>query len=149
MRFSGRGPRCTPLTFSPAIGSWVTYRKKEDLERFAASVIEKSGRVDYLGNNALPLMKGIDDCTWEEFSYALAVGVTVPFYLTKLLTPHFAPGSSVINISSSRERMSQPQTERFSAAKGRIAARSMHLPSVLRAKPGEQYFSRLDRHHKF
>ena len=95
---------------------------KETLEQFAASVAGKSGRVDCLVNNALPLMKGIDDCTWEDFSYALAVGVTAPFYLTKLLMPYFAPGASVINIASSRDRMSQPQTESYTAAKGGIAA---------------------------
>ena len=95
---------------------------KETLERFAASVIEKNSRIDYLINNALPLMKGMDECSWEEFSYALAVGVTAPFYLTKLLMNHFASGASVINISSTRDRMSQPQTESYTAAKGGIAA---------------------------
>ena len=105
-------------------GDWFVgdVSKKEDLERFAASVIEKSGQVDFLINNALPLMKGIDDCTWEEFPYALTVGVTAPFYLTKLLSSHFSPGASVINIASSRDRMSQPQTESYTAAKGGIAA---------------------------
>ena len=105
-------------------GDWFVgdVSRKEDVERFAVSVIEKSGQVDYLINNALPRMKGIDACTWEEFSYALAVGVTAPFYLTKLLMPHFAPGASVINIASSRDRMSQPQTESYTAAKGGIAA---------------------------
>ena len=112
-------------------GDWFVgdVSKKEDLERFAASVTEKSGHVDYLINNALPLMKGINDCTWEEFSYALAVGVTAPFYLTKLLMPHFAPAASVINIASSRDRMSQPQTESYTAAKGGIAALT-HAMSV-------------------
>ena len=105
-------------------GDWFVgdVSDRETLERFAASVIEKSGSIDYLVNNALPLMKGIDECSWEEFSYALAVGVTAPFYLTKLLMPRFAPGASVINISSSRDRMSQPQTESYTAAKGGIAA---------------------------
>ena len=105
-------------------GDWFVgdVSDRETLERFAQSVIEKSGQVDYLVNNALPLMKGIDECSWEDFSYALAVGVTAPFYLTKLLTPHFAPGASVVNISSSRDRMSQPQTESYTAAKGGIAA---------------------------
>ena len=105
-------------------GDWFVgdVSDRETLEQFAASVIEKSGSIDYLVNNALPLMKGIDECSWEEFSYALAVGVTAPFYLTKLLMPHFAPGASVINISSSRDRMSQPQTESYTAAKGGIAA---------------------------
>ena len=105
-------------------GDWFVgdVSDRETLERFAASVIEKNSSIDYLVNNALPLMKGIDDCSWDECSYALAVGVTAPFYLTKLLMPRFAPGASVINISSSRDRMSQPQTESYTAAKGGIAA---------------------------
>ncbi len=105
-------------------GDWFVgdVSDRETLERFAESVVGKSGRVDCLVNNALPVMKGIDRCSWEEFSYALAVGVTAPFYLTKLLMPHFAPGASVINIASSRDRMSQPQTESYTAAKGGIAA---------------------------
>ena len=105
-------------------GDWFVgdVSDKEALERFAELIIQKSGRVDYLINNALPLMKGMDECSWEEFSYALTVGVTAPFYLTKLLAPYFSPGASVINISSSRDRMSQPQTESYTAAKGGIAA---------------------------
>ena len=95
---------------------------KPTLERFAQSVVEKYGRVDYLINNAAPLMKGIGECTFEEFQYALSVGVTAPFYLTKLFAPHFAEGAAVVNISSSRDRMSQPQTESYTAAKGGIAA---------------------------
>lgn len=95
---------------------------KATLECFAEKVIGEHGRVDVLVNNALPIMRGIDACSYEEFSYALAVGVTAPFYLTKLFAPHFAPGASVINISSSRDRMSQPQTESYTAAKGGIAA---------------------------
>lgn len=92
------------------------------LEAFAAQVISEHGHVDYLINNALPLMKGLEDCTYDEFQYAMAVGVTAPFYLTKLFQPHFAEGACIINISSSRDRMSQPQTESYTAAKGGIAA---------------------------
>ena len=95
---------------------------RDTLVRFAQHVIQQSGHVDYLVNNALPIMKGIDECSYEDFCRALSVGVTAPFYLTKLLMPHFAPNASVINISSSRDRMSQPQTESYTAAKGGIAA---------------------------
>ena len=59
--------------------------KKEVLEAFADEVIGKYGKVDFIINNALPLMKGLDECTWEEFQYALTVGITAPFYLVKLL----------------------------------------------------------------
>ena len=95
---------------------------KTTLEAFAAKVIHEYGHVDVLINNALPIMRGIDQCSYEEFQYALAVGVTAPFYLSKLFAPHFAQGASIINISSSRDRMSQPQTESYTAAKGGIAS---------------------------
>ncbi|MGN0991208.1 MAG: SDR family oxidoreductase [Candidatus Ventricola sp.] len=96
--------------------------KKEMLEAFAGAVLERHGHVDFLINNALPLMKGISACSYEEFQYALSVGVTAPFYLSKLFAEHFGEGGVIINISSSRDRMSQPQTESYTAAKGGIAA---------------------------
>ena len=96
--------------------------RKETIEEFASYVICRHGKIDCLINNALPLMKGINECTWEEFQYALSVGVTAPFYLSKLFAPYFAKGASIVNISSSRDRMSQPQTESYTAAKGGIAA---------------------------
>ena len=108
--------------------------KKEVLEAFAEEVIQKHGHVDVLVNNALPIMRGIDACSYEEFQYALAVGVTAPFYLSKLLAPHMPEGSSIINISSSRDRMSQPQTESYTAAKGGIAALTHGLAISLSGK---------------
>ena len=107
---------------------------KNVLERFANEVIAKHGRVDYLVNNALPLMKGLAECSYEEFQYALSVGVTAPFYLAKLFAPHFAEGAAIVNISSSRDRMSQPQTESYTAAKGGIAALTHALAVSLAGK---------------
>ena len=104
------------------------------LEDFARKVLADYGHVDYLINNALPLMKGIDDCTYDEFNYALRVGVTAPFYLSKLFAPHFVPGGAIVNISSSRDRMSQPQTESYTAAKGGIAALTHALAVSFRGK---------------
>ena len=107
---------------------------KETLERFAAKVIGECGHVDYLINNAAPIRRGLDSAGYEEFSYALQVGVTAPFYLTKLFAPHFAPGAAIVNISSSRDRMSQPQTESYTAAKGGIAALTHALAVSLAGK---------------
>ena len=104
------------------------------LEDFARKVIAEHGHVDYFINNALPLMKGIDECSYEEFNYALRVGVTAPFYLAKLFAPHFAPGAAIVNISSSRDRMSQPQTESYTAAKGGISALTHALAVSLAGK---------------
>ena len=104
---------------------------KTVLERFAAEVVSRSGHVDVLVNNAMPLFKGIDQCTYEEFVYAQAVGVVAPFYLAKLFKDHFAEGASIVNISSSRDRMSQPQSESYTAAKGGIAALTHALAASL------------------
>ena len=95
---------------------------KETLENFADYVIQTCGKVDILINNAPPCFMGIDECSYEQFQNALAVGVTAPFYLSKLFAPYFSTGASIINISSSRDRMSQPQSESYTAAKGGIAA---------------------------
>ena len=107
---------------------------KKVLEDYAKTVIRESGGIDYLINNALPLMKGINECSFEEFQYALAVGVTAPFYLSKLFAPYFREGACIINISSSRDRMSQPQTESYTAAKGGIAALTHALAVSLSGK---------------
>ena len=107
---------------------------KQVLETFAKQVITEHGKVDYLINNAIPMTKGIEECTYEEFQYALNVGVTAPFYLAKLFVPYFNEGASIINLSSSRDRMSMPQTESYTAAKGGIAALTHALAVSLAGK---------------
>ena len=62
------------------------------------------------------------------------MGVTAPFYLAKLFKEYFAPGGCIINISSSRDRMSQPQSESYTAAKGGIAALTHGLAVSLSGK---------------
>ena len=104
------------------------------LEQFADQVIRNFGKIDFLINNAAPKMCGIADGSYEDFEYALKVGVTAPFYLAKLFAPHFNDGGSIINISSSRDRMSQPQTESYTAAKGGIAALTHALAVSLAGK---------------
>jgi len=133
-KFKAEGAAVNIIDIIP--GDWFTgdVSRKDDLERFADEVIRKHGRVDHLINNALPVMKGIDDCSYEEFQYALSVGVTAPFYLSKLFKPYFAPGASIVNISSSRDRMSQPQSESYTAAKGGIAALTHGLMMSLSGK---------------
>ena len=107
---------------------------KETLERFAKRVIEEHGRVDFLINNAAPKSVGITDGAYEDFEYALRVGVSAPFYLAKLFAPYFSEGASIVNISSSRDRMSQPETESYTAAKGGISALTHSLAVSLAGK---------------
>ena len=104
------------------------------LETFAKKVIGTYGKVDFLINNAAPKMCGLESGSYEDFEYALKVGVTAPFYLTKLFAPYFAEGASIVNISSSRDRMSQPETESYTAAKGGISALTHALAVTLAGK---------------
>lgn len=108
--------------------------KKEDLEVFIHKVISEYGHVDYLINNAAPLFKGISTCSYEEFEYALKVGITAPYYLTQLCMPYFNSQACIINISSTRDRMSQPETESYSSAKGGIHALTHALAVSLAGK---------------
>ena len=107
--FRKAGARVCVIDLLPGVYYIGDLADQAVLEDFARKVIADYGHVDYLIHNALPLMKGIDTCTCEEFNYALRVGVTAPFYLTKLFAPHFAPGAAIVNISSSRDRMSPRQ----------------------------------------
>jgi NAD(P)-dependent dehydrogenase (short-subunit alcohol dehydrogenase family) len=107
---------------------------KATLERFAEKVISDFGHVDYLINNAAPKSCGITNGSYEDFEYAQRVGVTAPFYLSKLFAPYFAEGASIVNISSSRDRMSQPETESYTAAKGGISALTHALAVSLAGK---------------
>lgn len=96
--------------------------KKEDLEEFVKFILENENRVDYIINNAVPLFKGINECSYDEFVYAINVGATSVFYLTKLLHPNLADNSVIINITSTRDNQSMPQSESYAAAKGAMKA---------------------------
>lgn len=132
--FQKNGAFVTVIDIRPGNHYVGDISNKAVLEDFAADTIAKYGHIDYLINNALPIMKGIAECSYEEFQYALSVGVAAPFYLSKLFSPFFAPGGCIINMSSSRDRMSQPQTESYTAAKGGIAALTHALAVSLAGK---------------
>lgn len=107
---------------------------KDVLECFVQEIIKNEKKIDIIINNALPIMKGIDECSYEDFEYALKVGTTAPFYLTKLLKDYFNDKASIINISSTRDSMSQAQSESYSAAKGGISALTHALSISLAGK---------------
>ena len=110
-------------------------QRYEGLRFFHGDVGEKSVLEDFVSsfdspvecviNNACAGRGGLlSGCTYEEFEYVQRVGVTAPYYLASLLLRNnlLAPGASIVNISSTRARQSQPDTEAYSAAKGGISA---------------------------
>ena len=92
------------------------------LKKFAEKVLMDYGKIDYLINNAMLTKGGIDSCSYEDFNYVLRIGVSAPYYLSKLFMEHFNEGGSIVNISSTRYAMSQSNTESYTAAKGGITA---------------------------
>ena len=82
--FQKQGALICSIDKQPGVYFTGDLAQQDTLEKFAQKVITEYGHVDYLINNALPLMKGIDNCSYEEFNYALKVGVTAPFYLLML-----------------------------------------------------------------
>ena len=68
-------------------------------------------------------------CSYAKVDYSHFMNITakvalrmIPDSLAKLFQPYFSEGAAIVNISSSRDRMSQPQTESYTAAKGGISA---------------------------
>jgi NAD(P)-dependent dehydrogenase (short-subunit alcohol dehydrogenase family) len=104
------------------------------LHDFTAKVLKDYGHVDYIINNACFSKGGIENCSYEEFNYVLRTGVTAPFMLAKLFMNSFSKGAAIVNISSSRDRMSQPNTESYTAAKGGISALTHALAVSLAGK---------------
>lgn len=104
------------------------------LRSFADKVLEQYGNIDYLVNNAMLSKGGIDRCSYDDFNYALRVGVSAPYYLSKLFMNHFNPGGSIVNISSTRYIMSQANTESYTAAKGGITSLTHALAVSLAGK---------------
>lgn len=121
-RFEAEGARVAIIDILPNDFFQGSVSDQATLERFAKKVIDTFETVDVLVNNAIPVMQGIDECGYAAFSHAMAVGVIAPFYLSKLLRPAFAEHASILNITSTRQDQSMPQTESYAAAKGGLAA---------------------------
>lgn len=108
--------------------------QEDNLKEFAYKVIKEYGKIDFIVNNAMLSKGGLLDCSFDDFNYVLRTGITGPFMLAKLFKEHLAEGASIVNISSSRDRMSQYNTESYTAAKGGISALTHAMAITLAGK---------------
>lgn len=109
--------------------------EEEAISQFIKEVVGRFNQVDYLINNACISKNGIlSQCSYEDFNYVLKIGVSAPYMLTMLLQDHFKANAAIVNISSARATMSQPDTESYSAAKGGISALTHALSISLAGK---------------
>lgn len=109
-------------------------KKPVDMDAFIDKVISQHKKVDYLINNACYNNGGIHTCDYDAFLEVFRVGVGAAYYLTQKLLPYFNEGAAIVNISSTRSKMSQANTESYSAAKGGIDALTHALAVSLSGK---------------
>lgn len=120
--FRTRGAQVCVMDRLPCDGYVGDLADEAALSGFTQWVLARHPHVDYLINNAMLTRGGLDTCGYEDFLYVLRVGVAAPYYLARSFAPAFAPGAAIVNISSTRQMMSQANTESYTAAKGGITA---------------------------
>lgn len=84
-----------------------------------AKTVEIFGKINYLINNAgIAINKHISELTLEEWNKVISVNLTGAFLCSKYAYPYLKKEKGVIiNISSTRAFMSEPNTEAYSASK--------------------------------
>ena len=83
-----------------------------------------SGDISVLVNNAgVFLQKKLIDLSSQDWDYIIGVNLKGPFLCSKYASPHLSLNhGSIINISSTRAMMSEPDTEAYSASKGGLVS---------------------------
>jgi NAD(P)-dependent dehydrogenase (short-subunit alcohol dehydrogenase family) len=96
----------------------------DTVPQFCRFVTSKTDRVDVLINNAAVMVRTPPEkLPLEEWERVLKTNLTAPFLLTRELAPLLRKGlGRVINLTSTRAHMSEPNTESYSASKGGLLA---------------------------
>jgi len=115
--------------------------QESDVQDFIQSTIDQFGRIDCLINNAAianPYMDyqnnggGLEHLNMEQFQRVIQTNLVGPMLLAKHCTPYLRESKGcIINISSTRARMSEPYTEAYAASKGGIEALTHSLAMSL------------------
>lgn len=96
--------------------------------RIVDAALSRWGRVDYLINNAgIGSPKPLHETDDETLDHFLNVMLRAPFRLARDVLPHLAPGSAIINITSTFAVVGGLRGGAYSAAKGGLTALTTHI----------------------
>lgn len=98
-----------------------------ELEKSVNKLLAEKGNIDIIINNAgVSIFNSILDTTVEDFDKVLDINIRPVFITSRLLAKHretnpqFNRYGRIINISSTRYLMSEPNSESYAASKGAI-----------------------------
>ena len=103
---------------------------KENVVSTVQAVLRRFQRIDHLVNNAgIVLVKGVEDCTAEEWDRVMNVNVKSIFLLVKYTLPvlRSSPSATVVNVGSISGLVAQKGTPAYVASKGAVLMLSKAL----------------------
>lgn len=98
--------------------------KESDVRQLIRTAHERFGRIDLLVNNAgIMQRRPLTELTLEAWNTVIGTNLTGTFLCSREAAPWLRKSNgSIVNISSTRALMSEPDTEAYSASKGGIDA---------------------------
>ncbi|HYO03846.1 MAG TPA: SDR family oxidoreductase [Mycobacterium sp.] len=92
------------------------------------AAVQRWGHVDFLINNAgVGSPKPLHETDDESLDYFLGLMLRAPFRLARDVLPHMAPGSAIINVTSTFAVVGGLRGGAYSAAKGGLTALTTHI----------------------
>ncbi len=96
--------------------------------RVVDAAVRRWGHVDFLINNAgVGSPKPLHETADDDLDYFLGLMLRAPFRLARDVLPHMAPGSAIINITSTFAVVGGLRGGAYSAAKGGLTALTTHI----------------------
>ena len=92
------------------------------------AAVSRWGHIDFLINNAgVGSPKPLHETDDESLDYFLGLMLRAPFRLARDVLPHMAPGSAIINVTSTFAVVGGLRGGAYSAAKGGLTALTTHI----------------------